>query len=61
MGGVPRSHSLSRRSLVKHLHCGRNHVHGSSHDNIILCGVQSTNFLASIRVKHNEATCCGVG
>ena len=60
MDGVPRSHSLLRHSMIKHLHRGRNHAPGSSHENIILFGVQSTNFLASIRVKHNEATCCGM-
>ena len=35
--------NMSRGSLVRHWECGRKNVQGTSHDGIVLSGVQSSN------------------
>ena len=51
VGGAPRMHNILGVSRVGHLHLGRSHVHGSSHEGMVLSGVRSLMSPALIRVK----------
>ena len=36
VGGAPKMHNISGLSRVRHLHLGRQHVHGSNHEGTVL-------------------------
>ena len=39
VGGAPKMHNISGLSRAEHLYLGREDVHGSSHEDILLLGV----------------------
>ena len=49
--GAPKTHIVSGLCRAEHLHLGRQHVHGSTHECMVLSSVRSLMLLVFIRVK----------
>jgi hypothetical protein len=45
-------HKMSSLRRARQMQCGRWHVHGSSHDGLVMSMIRSMCFLAFIDVKH---------
>jgi hypothetical protein len=56
LGGAPKMHNILGLSQVEHLHLDRNHVHGSSHEGMVLSSMWSL-----VDVDHIKAIGCEVG
>ena len=44
LSGAPKMHNVLSLNQARHLHLRREHVHGSSHEGMVLSNVRSINF-----------------